>query len=129
MDGLARGHLRLRADARRDRASGWIRAGACSTVPFVAFIAGFGWACFGIMIAGLMKGIENFSYVDQRRADADDADRRHVLPASGLPEWAQVLGNFNPLHHCVELVRHAAFGWDLAADLLHLGALRVVRRS
>ena len=32
-------------------------------VPFIAFLAGFGWACFGIMIAGFMKGIENFSYV------------------------------------------------------------------
>jgi lipooligosaccharide transport system permease protein len=31
---------------------------------------------------------------------------------SELPEWAQIAGAFNPLHHCVELVRHAAFGWD-----------------
>ena len=33
--------------------------------------------------------------------------------------------HFNPLHHCVELVRHASFGWDPGADLLHLLALLV----
>src|ERR1051326_2240372 len=32
-------------------------------VPFIAFIAGYGWACFGIMIAGFMRSFENFSYV------------------------------------------------------------------
>ena len=32
--------------------SGWTRAGACCTVPFIAFLAGFGWASFGILIAG-----------------------------------------------------------------------------
>lgn len=30
---------------------------------------------------------------------------------------------FNPLFHCVELVRHAAFGWEGLADAGHLGAL------
>ena len=45
------------------------------------------------------------------------------IPLSGLPEWAQVAGNFNPLHHTVELVRHAAFGFDVGNDLLHVGAL------
>jgi len=42
------------------------------------------------------------------------------FPLSSLPEWAQYLGNVNPLHHCVELVRHAAFGWDGWADLARL---------
>src|SRR5215207_11648884 len=32
-------------------------------VPFIAFLAGFGWACFGILIAAVMKSIDNFSYV------------------------------------------------------------------
>jgi lipooligosaccharide transport system permease protein len=34
-----------------------------------------------------------------------------------------VLGNFNPLFHCVQLVRHAAFGWQWPADLGHLAVL------
>jgi lipooligosaccharide transport system permease protein len=33
------------------------------TVPFIAFVTGFGWASFGILVAALMKSIENFSYV------------------------------------------------------------------
>jgi lipooligosaccharide transport system permease protein len=34
-----------------------------------------------------------------------------------------VLGNFNPLHHCVELVRHAAFGSDGWRDVGRVAAL------
>ncbi len=49
--------------------------------------------------------------------------RRHLLPLSELPEWAQIAGNFNPLHHCVELVRHAAFGWDGWSDAGRLAVL------
>jgi hypothetical protein len=32
-------------------------------VPFIAFACGFGWANFGIAVAGFAKSIENFSYV------------------------------------------------------------------
>ena len=32
-------------------------------VPLVEFISGFGWACFGIAVAGFAKSIENFNYV------------------------------------------------------------------
>jgi lipooligosaccharide transport system permease protein len=35
----------------------------------------------------------------------------------------QVLGELNPLHHCVELVRNAAFGFEGWTDLARLGAL------
>ena len=30
-------------------------------VPFIAWISGYGWACFGIAVAGFAKSIENFS--------------------------------------------------------------------
>ena len=33
------------------------------TVPLIAFIAGFGWACFGIAIAGFASSIEMFGNV------------------------------------------------------------------
>src|SRR3954451_1472532 len=32
-------------------------------VPFFGFVAGFGWAAFGIAVAGKMNSIDNFSYV------------------------------------------------------------------
>ena len=34
------------------------------------------------------------------------------FPISQLPEWAQVASQFDPLHHCVELVCTATFGFD-----------------
>ena len=33
------------------------------TVPFIGFLAGFGWGACGIMIAGIVKSIDDFSYV------------------------------------------------------------------
>ncbi|MFN2613589.1 MAG: ABC transporter permease, partial [Actinomycetota bacterium] len=33
------------------------------TVPFIGVIAGFGWACFGIAVAGYAKSIDNFNYI------------------------------------------------------------------
>ena len=92
-------------------------------VPPIAFISGFGWAAFGIMIAGLLKTIDNFNYVTSTVITPTFLVAGTFFPLSGLPEWAQILGNVNPLHHTVELVRHAAFGWDGWADLAHLGAL------
>jgi lipooligosaccharide transport system permease protein len=94
-------------------------------VPPIAFIAGFGWSCFGIMIAGLLKSIDNFNYVTSTVITPTFLVAGTFFPLSGLPQWAQIAGNFNPLHHTVELVRHAAFGWDPGADVLHLAALLV----
>ena len=55
----------------------------------------------------------------QRRADAALPRRRDLLPAERAAQWAQVLGELNPLHQCVQLVRDASsleVGWvDLAA--------------
>jgi len=47
------------------------------------------------------------------------------FPIDQLPEWAQIAAQANPLYHCVELVRHAVFGWEGATDLAHYGALLV----
>ena len=92
-------------------------------VPFIAWIAGFGWGCFGIMTAGFAKSIENFSYIVSAVLTPLFLVAGTFFPLSKLPEWAQVLGNINPLHHCVELVRHAAFGFDGWTDIARVGAL------
>jgi lipooligosaccharide transport system permease protein len=93
------------------------------TVPLIAFLAGFGWACFGICVAGFATSIENFSYVVSAVLTPLFLVAGTFFPLSQLPEWAQIAGNLNPLHHCVELVRHAAFGWHGLADLARVGAL------
>jgi lipooligosaccharide transport system permease protein len=92
-------------------------------VPLIAWISGFGWACFGIMIAGYAKSFENFNYVVSAVLTPLFLVAGTFFPISNLPEWAQFLANFNPLHQCVELVRDAVFGnlgWD---DLARLGVL------
>jgi lipooligosaccharide transport system permease protein len=93
------------------------------TVPGIAFVAGFGWACFGISVAGFASSIENFSYVVSAVLTPLFLVAGTFFPLDRLPEWAQIAGQINPLHHCVELVRHAAFGWEGWTDFVRLGAL------
>jgi len=93
------------------------------TVPGIAFIAGFGWACFGIAVAGFAKSFENFNYIVSAVLTPLFLVAGTFFPLDNLPEWVQTLSNLNPLHHCVELVRHAAFGSDGWGDLARLGAL------
>jgi lipooligosaccharide transport system permease protein len=95
------------------------------TVPLIAFVAGFGWACFGIAIAGFASSIENFSYVISAVLTPLFLVAGTFFPLSRLPRWAQIAGEFNPLHHCVELVRHAAFGFVGWTDFARVGLLLV----
>ena len=91
-------------------------------VPLIGWIAGFGWANFGISIAGYSKSFENFNYVISAVLTPLFLLAGSFFPLDGFPEWAQVLAQLNPLHQLVELVRHAAFGFE-ATDLLRLGGL------
>ena len=91
-------------------------------VPFVAFLTGFGWASFGIVVSAVMKSIDNFSYVTSIVVTPLFLVAGTYFPIDGLPQWAQVLANVNPLYHCVELVRHAVFGFE-TGDLWHVAAL------
>ena len=87
-------------------------------VPFFAFVT-----ALGISIAGFASSIENFNYVISAVLTPLFLVAGTFFPLSQLPEWAQIAGNLNPLHHCVELVRHAAFGWHPWSDLARVGAL------
>src|SRR3712207_2803867 len=70
-----------------------------------------------------MKAIDNFSYVTSAVLTPLFLVAGTYFPLDQLPEWAQVLAQLNPLYHCVELVRHAVFGFEPAHDLAHLGVL------
>jgi lipooligosaccharide transport system permease protein len=94
-------------------------------VPLIAFTAGFGWAAFGIAIAAFLKSIENFNYVTSAVITPLFLVAGTFFPIDGLPQWAQVAAQFNPLHHCVELVRHAVFGFQGWTDIGHVGVLIV----
>ena len=92
-------------------------------VPPICFISGYGWACFGITTAGLVNSIDNFSYIVSAVLTPLFLVAGTFFPLDQLPEWAQFLANLNPLHHCVELVRHAAFGFEGWEDVARVGAL------
>jgi lipooligosaccharide transport system permease protein len=95
------------------------------TVPFIGWLAGYGWGCFGIMIAGFASSIENFNYVVSAVLTPLFLLAGTFFPLDALPRWAQILGELNPLHQCVELVRHAVFGFEGWTDLLRVGVLVV----
>jgi lipooligosaccharide transport system permease protein len=89
-------------------------------VPLIAFLAGFGWACFGILVSALAKAIENFNYVTSLVVTPLFLVAGTFFPIDELPEGAQAAAQLNPLYHCVELVRHAIFGFEPGADAIHL---------
>ena len=91
-------------------------------VPFIGFIAGFGWAAFGIAVAARMNSIDNFSYVISAVLTPLFLVAGTFFPIDGLPEWAQVASQLNPLFHLVELVRGAVFGFEVV-DLWNLAFL------
>jgi lipooligosaccharide transport system permease protein len=92
-------------------------------VPFIAALAGYGWACFGIFIAAKSKAIESFSYWQSGLLTPMFLVAGTFFPLDQLPTWAQIAGNLNPLYHCVELVRHAVFGFEGWVDVWHVGFL------
>jgi lipooligosaccharide transport system permease protein len=92
-------------------------------VPVIGWVAGFGWACFGISVAGFAKSIENFNYIVSAVLTPLFLLAGSFFPLDQFPRWARVLANVNPLHHCVVLVRHAVFGFEGWEDLARLGAL------
>jgi lipooligosaccharide transport system permease protein len=92
-------------------------------VPGIAWLSGLGWAFFGISIAGFAKSFENFNYVMSAVLTPLFLVAGTFFPLTELPEVVQMLANLNPLHHTVELVRAAAFGWNGWTDLARVGAL------
>jgi lipooligosaccharide transport system permease protein len=94
-------------------------------VPGIAFIAGLGWACFGILIAAVLRSIDDFSYVQSTIITPLFLVAGTFFPLSGLPEWVQLTANINPLFHTVQLVHHAAFGFEVGVDVRHLAFLIV----
>jgi lipooligosaccharide transport system permease protein len=94
-------------------------------VPGIAWLAGFGWACFGIAVAGFAKSFENFNYVVSAVLTPLFLVAGTFFPLDRWPRAVQILAEVNPLRHCVELVRHAAFGWEGWTDLARAGALVV----
>ena len=117
------GRLRLRADARGDVLRPRPELGdARGAVHRASWPASAGRASAS-SIAACMKSFENFSYVISAVLTPLFLVAGTFFPIDQLPEWAQVLAQFNPLYHCVQLVRDAVFGWEGWVDLGHAAVL------
>ena len=88
-------------------------------VPVYAFVTALGFAAFGIAMAGTVSKIDQFNYVTTLLVTPLFLVAGTFFPIDQLPEGLQVAANFNPLYQLVELVRHAAFGFE-ATDALRL---------
>ncbi len=94
-------------------------------VPFIAFLTGLGFALFGIWVSAVVPAIDSFNYVTSAVLTPLFLVAGTFFPVDALPTWAATAAQLNPLYHCVELVRHAVFGFQPLADLGHVGALAV----
>jgi lipooligosaccharide transport system permease protein len=93
-------------------------------VPSFCFITAYGFASFGIAVAGTVAKIDQFNYVTTLVITPLFLVAGTFFPIDQLPEGFQVLAQFNPLYQLVELVRGAAFGFE-AVDILRIGVLLV----
>jgi lipooligosaccharide transport system permease protein len=93
-------------------------------VPLFAFVTALGFAGFGIAVAASVAKIDQFNYVTTLVITPMFLVAGTFFPIDQLPEWAQVLANFNPLYQLVTLVRNACFGFE-AVDLLRIAGLMI----
>jgi len=94
-------------------------------VPLFCFITAFAFAGFGVAVAGSVAKIDQFNYVTTLVITPMFLLAGSFFPIDGLPQWAQVAANFNPLYQLVTLVRGACFGFE-ASDLLRLLGLAIL---
>jgi lipooligosaccharide transport system permease protein len=92
-------------------------------VPLIGALTGIGFAALGMLFSAMASSFDGLSYVISGVITPLFLVAGTFFPLNRMPEWLRVLAYFNPLYHCVELVRHCAFGLDPAADLVHVGAL------
>ena len=91
-------------------------------VPLFCFVTALGFAAFGIAVAGTVAKIDQFSYVTTLFVTPLFLVAGTFFPIDGLPEGFQAAAQLNPLHHLVELVRHASFGFEIT-DLIRIAVL------
>ena len=98
----------------------------CSLVPFIGAVTAFGFAGFGVFAAAAVSKIDHFNYIQSALLTPLFLVSGTFFPIDELPQGAQIASNFNPLYHCVELVRHAVFGFE-TVDLFHIARADRVR--
>lgn len=92
-------------------------------VPLIGFVTGFGFAAFGVLIAAVAKTIDNFNYITSAVLTPMFLVAGTFFPISTLPHGLQEIAKFNPLYHCVALVRDVSLSTFSTADLGHTAVL------
>ena len=92
-------------------------------VPLIGFVTGLGFAAFGVLIAAVAKTIDNFNYVTSAVLTPMFLVAGTFFPISSLPHALYVIAQFNPLYHCVALVRDVSLDAFASADLVHWAVL------
>lgn len=92
-------------------------------VPAIGILTGIGFAALGMLFASFVTSFDGLSYVISGVITPMFLVAGTFFPLTRLPVWLQDLAQINPLFHCVQLVRHCAFGLHPLADLGHVGAL------
>jgi lipooligosaccharide transport system permease protein len=90
--------------------------------PLFCFVTALGFSGFGVAMAATVAKIDQFNYVTALFVTPLFLVAGTFFPIDGLPEWAQVAAQVNPLHQLVELVRGGAFGYEWV-DLLRFAFL------
>ncbi len=91
----------------------------------IGIVTGFGFAAFGVLIAAVAKTIDNFNYVTSAVLTPMFLVAGTFFPISSLPGGLRTIAQFNPLYHCVALVRDVSLNTMVTADLLHTAVLVV----
>src|SRR5919106_3565732 len=91
-------------------------------LPLFCFITALGFAAFGIAVAASVAKIDQFNYVTTLVITPLFLVAGTFFPIDDLPAGLQAAAQLNPLHHLVELVRHASFGFE-ATDLARITVL------
>jgi lipooligosaccharide transport system permease protein len=93
--------------------------GMLLVVP-IGFVTGFGFAAFGVLIAAVAKTIDNFNYVTSAVLTPMFLVAGTFFPISTLPVALRSIARFNPLYHCVALVRDVSLSTYSGADIGHI---------
>jgi lipooligosaccharide transport system permease protein len=91
-------------------------------VPLFCFFTALGFAAFGIAVAASVAKIDQFNYVTTLVVTPLFLVAGTFFPIDQLPAGVRAASELNPLHHLVELVRHASFGFE-SLDLVRVAVL------
>lgn len=92
-------------------------------VVLIGFVTGFGFAAFGVTIAAMAKTIDNFNYVTSAVLTPMFLVAGTFFPVSALPASLRTVAKFNPLYHCVAIVRDVSLNTIGSGDLVHAAVL------